>query len=247
MNEMFISHEGLILPYEAALTRQHHGKYYCQSAHMLWIGERTRQLDGAHVSFCWSRLNFLEEYQTQSESRSVQISMSMSLLNWWKLSILRTKREKSSLSSEWAKIRSAINLKSSSNANWEKSWTFCSSVTRCMPTLTNLIKVTNSRQEVSTTLCMNWLNSDSIWQGMNLTLEFHLRLLLRMFWNVSEARILWRKIKLNLKGMWQSVIQDWIGIKPQNSCMMCIIMAMKKHPHMFTHSHHSHKSQWNPS
>lgn len=53
MSDMYVSHEGLILPYEAALTREFHGKHYCQSAHMLWIGERTRQLDGAHVIICF--------------------------------------------------------------------------------------------------------------------------------------------------------------------------------------------------
>lgn len=50
--EMFSSHEGLILPYEMALTRKDNdGKLYDSSAHMLWIGERTRQLDGAHLAF----------------------------------------------------------------------------------------------------------------------------------------------------------------------------------------------------
>ncbi len=47
------SHEALILEYEEALTRQDSltGDWYDCSAHMLWIGERTRQLDGAHVEF----------------------------------------------------------------------------------------------------------------------------------------------------------------------------------------------------
>jgi len=47
------SHEALILGYEQALTRQDSltGDWYDCSAHMLWIGERTRQLDGAHVHF----------------------------------------------------------------------------------------------------------------------------------------------------------------------------------------------------
>ena len=47
------SHEALILGYEEALTRQDSltGEWYDCSAHMLWIGERTRQLDGAHVHF----------------------------------------------------------------------------------------------------------------------------------------------------------------------------------------------------
>ena len=55
MNEtdFFTSHEALLLPYEEALTRidSTNGKWYDVSAHMLWIGDRTRQLDGAHVEF----------------------------------------------------------------------------------------------------------------------------------------------------------------------------------------------------
>ncbi len=49
--ELFSSHEGLLLPYEAAQTAQVAGRWYALSAHMLWIGDRTRQLDGAHVEF----------------------------------------------------------------------------------------------------------------------------------------------------------------------------------------------------
>jgi 3-deoxy-7-phosphoheptulonate synthase len=51
--DFYTSHEALILPYEQALTRQDSttGDWYDCSAHMLWIGERTRQLDGAHVEF----------------------------------------------------------------------------------------------------------------------------------------------------------------------------------------------------
>lgn len=50
---VFTSHEALILGYEEALTRQDSltGAWYDCSAHMLWIGERTRQLDGAHIEF----------------------------------------------------------------------------------------------------------------------------------------------------------------------------------------------------
>lgn len=36
--DLFTSHEGLILPYEAALTREIGNNHYCLSAHMLWIG-----------------------------------------------------------------------------------------------------------------------------------------------------------------------------------------------------------------
>jgi 3-deoxy-7-phosphoheptulonate synthase len=51
--DFFTSHEALILGYEEALTRQDSltGDWYDCSAHMLWVGERTRQLDGAHVEF----------------------------------------------------------------------------------------------------------------------------------------------------------------------------------------------------
>mgnify|MGYP005840234055 CR=1 FL=1 len=49
----FTSHEALLLGYEEAMTRQDSttGDWYDCSAHMLWIGERTRQVDGAHVEF----------------------------------------------------------------------------------------------------------------------------------------------------------------------------------------------------
>jgi 3-deoxy-7-phosphoheptulonate synthase len=51
--EFFTSHEALLLPYEEALTRVDHttGDWYDTSAHMLWIGDRTRQPEGAHVEF----------------------------------------------------------------------------------------------------------------------------------------------------------------------------------------------------
>lgn len=51
--DVYTSHEALILGYEEALTRQDSltGQWYDCSAHMLWIGERTRQLDGAHIEF----------------------------------------------------------------------------------------------------------------------------------------------------------------------------------------------------
>ena len=51
--ELFTSHEALLLPYEEALTRIDTltGLPYDCSAHMLWIGERTRQRDHAHVEF----------------------------------------------------------------------------------------------------------------------------------------------------------------------------------------------------
>jgi 3-deoxy-7-phosphoheptulonate synthase len=51
--ELFASHEGLLLEYERALTRidDRTGQPYDLSAHLVWIGERTRNLDGAHVEF----------------------------------------------------------------------------------------------------------------------------------------------------------------------------------------------------
>jgi len=51
--EFYVSHEALLLPYEQALTRvdSTSGDWYCCSAHFLWIGDRTRQPDGAHVEF----------------------------------------------------------------------------------------------------------------------------------------------------------------------------------------------------
>jgi 3-deoxy-7-phosphoheptulonate synthase len=51
--DVFTSHEGLLLEYEEGLTRRDSltNDWYDCSAHLLWIGERTRQLDGAHVEF----------------------------------------------------------------------------------------------------------------------------------------------------------------------------------------------------
>jgi 3-deoxy-7-phosphoheptulonate synthase len=51
--EFYSSHEALLLPYEQALTRvdSRTGAVYDVSAHFLWIGERTRDIDGAHVEF----------------------------------------------------------------------------------------------------------------------------------------------------------------------------------------------------
>ena len=51
--EMFTSHEALLLEYEQALTRTDPatGAWYDTSAHLVWVGERTRRLDGAHLEF----------------------------------------------------------------------------------------------------------------------------------------------------------------------------------------------------
>ncbi len=57
--EFYTSHEGLLLEYEEALTVQDStsGKWLAGSGHMIWIGDRTRQPDGAHVEFCRGVLN----------------------------------------------------------------------------------------------------------------------------------------------------------------------------------------------
>ncbi|MDP6804309.1 MAG: 3-deoxy-7-phosphoheptulonate synthase class II [Rhodospirillales bacterium] len=51
--DFFTSHEALLLPYEEAMTRVDSttGDWYDTSAHLLWVGDRTRQPDGAHVDF----------------------------------------------------------------------------------------------------------------------------------------------------------------------------------------------------
>ena len=51
--EFYAGHEALVLDYEKALTRidSRTGELYDVSGHFVWIGERTRQLDGAHIDF----------------------------------------------------------------------------------------------------------------------------------------------------------------------------------------------------
>ncbi len=49
---IFTSHEALLLPYEEALTRRaEDGRWWATSGNLLWLGDRTRQLDGAHVEY----------------------------------------------------------------------------------------------------------------------------------------------------------------------------------------------------
>ena len=52
--DFYTSHEALLLGYEQAMTRldSTSGDYYATSGHMIWIGDRTRQLGGAHVEYC---------------------------------------------------------------------------------------------------------------------------------------------------------------------------------------------------
>ena len=49
--EFFASHEALLLDYETPLTRSVDGRIFDLSAHLLWIGDRTRSVDGGHVAF----------------------------------------------------------------------------------------------------------------------------------------------------------------------------------------------------
>ena len=57
--DFYTSHEALLLEYEEALCRQDStsGKWLAGSGHMIWIGDRTRQPDGAHVEFCKGVIN----------------------------------------------------------------------------------------------------------------------------------------------------------------------------------------------
>lgn len=57
--DFYTSHEALLLPYEEALARRDSitGQWVAGSGHMLWIGDRTRQPDGAHVEFCRGVIN----------------------------------------------------------------------------------------------------------------------------------------------------------------------------------------------
>ncbi len=54
--DFYTSHEALLLNYEEAMTREdtitRMGGWYDTSAHMVWIGDRTRQADGAHIEYC---------------------------------------------------------------------------------------------------------------------------------------------------------------------------------------------------
>jgi 3-deoxy-7-phosphoheptulonate synthase len=57
--DLYSSHEALLLDYERALTRvdSRTGELYDTSAHLVWVGERTRDLDGAHIEFAASVRN----------------------------------------------------------------------------------------------------------------------------------------------------------------------------------------------
>lgn len=49
--DLFTSHEGLLLNYEEALTKSTNSGFMNLGAHFLWIGDRTRQIDGAHIEY----------------------------------------------------------------------------------------------------------------------------------------------------------------------------------------------------
>ena len=55
--DFFTSHEALLLPYEEALTRidSTNGKWYDVSAHMLWVGDRTRPVSYTHLTLPTNR------------------------------------------------------------------------------------------------------------------------------------------------------------------------------------------------
>ncbi|OWU77325.1 class II 3-deoxy-7-phosphoheptulonate synthase [Marinibacterium profundimaris] len=57
--DFYTSHESLLLEYEEALTRQDStsGRWLAGSGHLIWIGDRTRQPDGAHVEYCRGVMN----------------------------------------------------------------------------------------------------------------------------------------------------------------------------------------------
>ena len=57
--DYYTSHEALLLEYEEPLTRldSTSGEWVAGSGHMIWIGDRTRQVDGAHVEFCRGVIN----------------------------------------------------------------------------------------------------------------------------------------------------------------------------------------------
>ena len=93
--DFYTSHESLLLEYEEALTRldSTSGKWLAGSGHMVWIGDRTRQPDGAHVEFASRVLNpiGLKCGPTTSED-DLKVLLSrlnpeneLSLINIWRL------------------------------------------------------------------------------------------------------------------------------------------------------------------
>ena len=99
--DFYSSHEALILEYEHALTRidSRTGQPYGTSGHFLWIGERTRQLHGAHVELTAAR-----PQPTRGEARAGQRPPT-TRWNWPIGSILIMSRDGSPSSPEWAHRR----------------------------------------------------------------------------------------------------------------------------------------------
>jgi 3-deoxy-7-phosphoheptulonate synthase len=58
-HDIYVSHECLLLPYEEALVRRSRSGtgFYASTAHFVWIGDRTRDLNGAHIEFCRGIVN----------------------------------------------------------------------------------------------------------------------------------------------------------------------------------------------
>ncbi|MBO9449668.1 3-deoxy-7-phosphoheptulonate synthase class II [Tropicibacter sp. R16_0] len=80
--EFYTSHESLLLEYEEALTRldSTSGNWLAGSGHMIWIGDRTRQPDGAHVEFCRGVLNPIG-LKTGPSTTAEDLKVLMSKLN----------------------------------------------------------------------------------------------------------------------------------------------------------------------
>jgi len=57
LDSLFFCHEAFLLPWEEGLVRSFNGNYYSSSAHLLWIGERTRGISSAHVEFLRGVIN----------------------------------------------------------------------------------------------------------------------------------------------------------------------------------------------
>lgn len=86
-NPVYTSHEALLLPYEAALTRKDEdtGAHFNLGTHFLWLGERTRQTDGAHVEYLRGISNPLgvKVGPTTSVSEVIELVKRLNPANEW--------------------------------------------------------------------------------------------------------------------------------------------------------------------
>lgn len=84
---VFTSHEALLLPYESALTRfdEDLSAYFNLAAHFLWLGERTRDLDGAHVEYLRGIANpiGIKVGPTTAPAELVELVRTLNPLNEW--------------------------------------------------------------------------------------------------------------------------------------------------------------------